>query len=150
MRIPLVFVEKKLTLLAFRAMEDSEDSVPRVIQMPMSTVGKRSGGSNDIGGIQESEDVKDDEEMEVRISFKQFWGTFNKMFCFVLHQTEEDEFASPEQLADDLITLALLPNSRWQNLLHLDVIKARNKPKQEEIQKPKSAPFFLPTISGEC
>ena len=33
------------------------------------------------------------------------------------------EFKSVEQISDELITLSLLPNSRWQNLLHLDVIK---------------------------
>ncbi|XP_064607186.1 WD repeat-containing protein 36-like [Liolophura sinensis] len=66
---------------------------------------------------------------------------------------DEDEvyltsgFKSPEQLSDELVTLSLLPNSRWQNLLHLDVIKMRNKPK-EPPRVPKSAPFFLPTIPG--
>lgn len=40
---------------------------------------------------------------------------------------EEDEytFESPEQLSDELVTLSLLPNSRWQNLLSLDTIKVR-------------------------
>ena len=33
------------------------------------------------------------------------------------------EFKSVEQISDELITLSLLPNSRWQNLLSLDVIK---------------------------
>ena len=33
------------------------------------------------------------------------------------------------------------------NLLSLDVIKERNKPR-DAVQKPKSAPFFIPTISG--
>ena len=68
-------------------------------------------------------------------------------------EVEEEEdgdpaFASPEQIAEDLITLANLPSSRWQNLLNLDVIKARNKPKNAQVQKPRDAPFFLPTISG--
>lgn len=48
---------------------------------------------------------------------------------------------------DDLVTLSGLPPARWQNLHNLDVIKARNKPK-EAVQKPKNAPFFLPTITG--
>jgi U3 small nucleolar RNA-associated protein 21 len=65
----------------------------------------------------------------------------------VAMDVEEPEFASPEQIAHDLITLANLPSSRWQNLLNLDVIKARNKPK-EAVRKPKDAPFFLPTVSG--
>ena len=59
----------------------------------------------------------------------------------------EDTFASPEQIADSLITLANLPESRWKNLLSLDVIKERNKPK-DVVKKPKNAPFFIPTISG--
>merc|ERR1712029_1142515 len=48
---------------------------------------------------------------------------------------------------DDLVTLSGLPPARWQNLHNIDVIKARNKPK-EAVQKPKNAPFFLPTVTG--
>ena len=33
------------------------------------------------------------------------------------------EFKSTEQISHELVTLSLLPNSRWQNLLNLDVIK---------------------------
>jgi len=64
-------------------------------------------------------------------------------------ETDEPEevFASPEQISDDLITLANLPGSRWLNLLNLDIIKAKNKPKAPP-KKPKAAPFFLPTIPG--
>ncbi|KAL5017247.1 hypothetical protein ScPMuIL_006836 [Solemya velum] len=57
------------------------------------------------------------------------------------------EFKSPERLSNELITLSLLPESRWLNLLNLDVIKKRNKPK-ESLKVPKAAPFFLPTIPG--
>ena len=46
-----------------------------------------------------------------------------------------------------LATLANLPTSRWQNLLNLDVIKARNKPKNA-VTKPEAAPFFLPSLSN--
>ncbi|XP_023323395.1 WD repeat-containing protein 36 [Eurytemora carolleeae] len=59
----------------------------------------------------------------------------------------ENVFASPEQLREDLITLANLPTSRWLNLLNLDVIKAKNKPRAAP-KKPKAAPFFLPTVPG--
>jgi len=63
-------------------------------------------------------------------------------------ETDElEEFISPEQISSDLITLANLPGSRWLNLLNLDVIKAKNKPKAPP-KKPKAAPFFLPTIPG--
>jgi U3 small nucleolar RNA-associated protein 21 len=36
---------------------------------------------------------------------------------------DEEEFSSPEQIADSLVTLSLLPDSRWKNLLSLDAIK---------------------------
>lgn len=32
-------------------------------------------------------------------------------------------YTSPEQLAFELITLSLLPESRWKNLIYLDIIK---------------------------
>ncbi|XP_015915378.1 WD repeat-containing protein 36 [Parasteatoda tepidariorum] len=57
------------------------------------------------------------------------------------------EFMSPTQFSDHLVTLSMLPNSQWLNLLDLDIIKRRNKPK-EPIQIPKNAPFFLPVVSG--
>lgn len=41
-----------------------------------------------------------------------------------------------------LITLSTMPRSRWMTLLNLDIIKARNKPK-EAPKKPERAPFFL-------
>ncbi|KAK0527960.1 rRNA-processing protein utp21 [Tilletia horrida] len=46
-----------------------------------------------------------------------------------------------------LITLSTMPRSRWMTLLNLDVIKARNKPK-EKPKAPERAPFFLPQIAG--
>jgi U3 small nucleolar RNA-associated protein 21 len=47
-----------------------------------------------------------------------------------------------DQLESSLLTLSLLPRSRWQTLLNLDAIRARNKPVQPP-EKPKAAPFFL-------
>ncbi|XP_076062093.1 WD repeat-containing protein 36 [Oratosquilla oratoria] len=62
--------------------------------------------------------------------------------------TEDDEeYKSPQQISEDLVTLALLPTSRWVNLLSLDVIKAKNKP-VEPPKVPKAAPFFIPTVPG--
>ncbi|KAF7440643.1 hypothetical protein PC9H_000990 [Pleurotus ostreatus] len=58
-----------------------------------------------------------------------------------------DPFATPTQLDGDLITLTLLPRSRWQTLLNLEVIQQRNKPK-EPPKAPEQAPFFLPTLPG--
>lgn len=46
-----------------------------------------------------------------------------------------------------LVTLTHLPRARWQTLLNLDVIAARNKPK-EPPKAPERAPFFLPTLPG--
>lgn len=44
----------------------------------------------------------------------------------------EDVYQSAEQLGAELVTLSLLPESRWKSLLHLDVIKvsltSRRKP----------------------
>jgi hypothetical protein len=40
----------------------------------------------------------------------------------------------------------LLP-LQWENLLHLDTIKARSKPLAPP-KKPEAAPFFLPTVPG--
>ncbi|KAH8173195.1 hypothetical protein LIA77_07450 [Sarocladium implicatum] len=52
-----------------------------------------------------------------------------------------------EQLSADMTTLSLVPKSRWQTLLHLDVIKERNKP-TEAPKAPEKAPFFLPSSNG--
>jgi U3 small nucleolar RNA-associated protein 21 len=59
----------------------------------------------------------------------------------------EDETSVPvmDQLSDQITTLSLVPKSRWQTLLHLDVIRARNKPK-EAPKAPEKAPFFLPSV----
>jgi U3 small nucleolar RNA-associated protein 21 len=48
-------------------------------------------------------------------------------------------------LAEDLLSLSLVPRSQWQNLLHLDLIRQRNKP-TEAPKKPEKAPFFLPSL----
>ncbi|GIX90960.1 WD repeat-containing protein 36, partial [Caerostris extrusa] len=58
-----------------------------------------------------------------------------------------EEFKSPEQIAEEIVTLSQVPKSHWLNLLDLDTIKRRNKPKQP-VQVPKNAPFFLPVVSG--
>lgn len=47
-----------------------------------------------------------------------------------------------EKMSSGLITLSLVPKSRWQTLVHLDTIAQRNKPK-EPPKKPVKAPFFL-------
>lgn len=61
----------------------------------------------------------------------------------------DDEVLAPsiDQLSSDLTTLSLVPKARWQSLLHLDLIKERNKPK-EAPKAPEKAPFFLPSTTG--
>ncbi|KAF9265570.1 Utp21-domain-containing protein [Marasmius fiardii PR-910] len=58
-----------------------------------------------------------------------------------------DVFSTPPRLDGDLITLTLLPRSKWQTLLNIEVIQQRNKPK-EPPKAPEQAPFFLPTLPG--
>ncbi|KAI1161356.1 WD domain-containing protein [Nemania serpens] len=62
---------------------------------------------------------------------------------------DDDEVAASnlDQLSADMMTLSLVPRSRWQTLLHLDLIKKRNKPK-EPPKAPEKAPFFLPSTTG--
>ncbi|KAF1820970.1 Utp21-domain-containing protein [Dissoconium aciculare CBS 342.82] len=50
-------------------------------------------------------------------------------------------------LAEDLLSLSLVPRSQWQNLLHLDLIRQRNKP-TDAPKKPEKAPFFLPSLQN--
>lgn len=52
-----------------------------------------------------------------------------------------------DQLSEDMVTLSLVPKSRWQTLLHLDLIRHRNKP-TEAPKVPEKAPFFLPSLEG--
>ncbi|KAI0022751.1 WD domain-containing protein [Xylariomycetidae sp. FL0641] len=64
-------------------------------------------------------------------------------------EMEEEGVTAPsvDQLSTDMMTLSLVPRSRWQTLLHLDLIKQRNKPK-EAPKAPEKAPFFLPSANG--
>lgn len=65
------------------------------------------------------------------------------------NSNDEAEDAAPtatlDQLSADMVTLSLVPKSRWQTLLHLDLIKQRNKP-TEAPKLPEKAPFFLPSL----
>ncbi len=62
---------------------------------------------------------------------------------------EEDTDIAPtlDQLSADIMTLSLVPKSKWQTMLHLDLIKQRNKPK-EAPKAPKRAPFFLGSVNN--
>lgn len=57
------------------------------------------------------------------------------------------DYKSPSQIDDGLVTMSTFAEAKWKNLLSLDLIKKRNKPK-EAPKKPKQAPFFLPTVAG--
>ncbi|KAI4196976.1 MAG: hypothetical protein LQ348_002216 [Seirophora lacunosa] len=59
----------------------------------------------------------------------------------------EDTPASIDAISKDLLSLSLVPKARWQTLLHLPTIKARNKP-SEPPKAPEKAPFFLPSLSN--
>jgi U3 small nucleolar RNA-associated protein 21 len=48
-------------------------------------------------------------------------------------------------LTSTLQSLSLIPRSRWQTLLHLDLIRHRNAPIAPPT-KPEKAPFFLPSL----
>ena len=63
--------------------------------------------------------------------------------------SRKDAAGAPLPLAPEMVTLSLLPRTQWLNLVHLDTIKARNKP-IEAPEKPKAAPFFLPTLPSEA
>ncbi|KAL4210717.1 hypothetical protein CU097_012847 [Rhizopus azygosporus] len=77
-------------------------------------------------GDQDESDVEDDEEVDIK---------------------REESLDTVEQLAEQMITMSMEPRAKWQNLLHLDTIKLRNKPK-EAPKLPEKAPFFLPTLPG--
>ncbi|CAG8562427.1 22829_t:CDS:10, partial [Racocetra persica] len=69
------------------------------------------------------------------------------LFVSNSNETNDVSFETPEQLTEQMITLSSLPKSKWQNLLNLETIKKRNKPK-EPPKAPERPPFFLPTLPG--
>ena len=62
-------------------------------------------------------------------------------------EDDMDPLPVVEQLSSSVETLSLVPRSRWQNLLHLDSIRERNKP-IEPPKAPEKAPFFLSSLQG--
>uniref|UniRef100_A0A3P8RJC7 WD repeat domain 36 n=1 Tax=Amphiprion percula TaxID=161767 RepID=A0A3P8RJC7_AMPPE len=65
----------------------------------------------------------------------------------VTSEEADNAYQSAEQLGTELVTLSLLPESRWTSLLNLDAVKKRNKPAAPPVAPP-TAPFFLPTLPG--
>ncbi|OQD66617.1 hypothetical protein PENPOL_c004G07655 [Penicillium polonicum] len=75
-------------------------------------------------------------------------GLIEAAFVDTTEQDEEDgPVLATEQLQHDMMTLSLVPKSRWQSLIHLDTIRERNRPK-EAPKAPEKAPFFLPSLLG--
>lgn len=62
-------------------------------------------------------------------------------------EVDSQIYQTPTQIDSNLITMSTVAASRWQNLLNLDTVKKRNRPKLP-LNKPKHASFFLPTIAG--
>ena len=58
------------------------------------------------------------------------------------------EAAEVDLLSSELLSLSLVPRNKWQTLLHLEAIRARNKP-IEPPKKPNKVPFFLPSVGYE-
>jgi U3 small nucleolar RNA-associated protein 21 len=54
------------------------------------------------------------------------FGTALEGLASLTLQKESDLFVTPDQLDSELVTLTLLPRSRWQTLLNLDTIQACN------------------------
>jgi U3 small nucleolar RNA-associated protein 21 len=48
--------------------------------------------------------------------------------ALVVQETPADVFSTPPQLDGELVTLTLLPRSRWQTLLNLEVIQVKFPP----------------------
>lgn len=74
-------------------------------------------------------------------------GIIDRAFEDDIEEADVAPVQSLEQLSEDMTTLSLVPKSRWQTLLHLDLIKQRNKPK-EAPKVPEKAPFFLPSLEN--
>ncbi|KAH9843207.1 Utp21-domain-containing protein [Rhodofomes roseus] len=95
-----------------------------------------------------------DEENVMNVSLPSMQGTAEdealealSSLTLVGQEKPTDVFLMPPHLDGDLVTLSLLPRSRWQTLLNFEVIQQRNKPK-EPPKEPEKAPFFLPTLPG--
>lgn len=100
--------------------------------------------------------IRDDEIIEAALptSGEAGEGLLSAAFENVDKAAEDEDYVITEidsstvdTLSNDLLTLSLVPKARWQTLLHLSEIKARNKPK-EPPKAPEKAPFFLPSLTN--
>ncbi|EPY49916.1 U3 snoRNP-associated protein Utp21 [Schizosaccharomyces cryophilus OY26] len=66
-------------------------------------------------------------------------------------EVEEDDIlhTTADQLDGQLQTLSKLPRTQWQTLVNMELIKARNAPK-EAPKAPEKAPFFLPSLKEQA
>ncbi|EPX71916.1 U3 snoRNP-associated protein Utp21 [Schizosaccharomyces octosporus yFS286] len=65
-------------------------------------------------------------------------------------EEEEDDilYTTADQIDNQLQTLSKLPRTQWQTLVNMELIKARNAPK-EAPKAPEKAPFFLPSLKEQ-
>ncbi|KAK5107843.1 hypothetical protein LTR62_000603 [Meristemomyces frigidus] len=109
----------------------SAEELKKIAEADGATVGPTAGGEGGVVLVPvsaEDEDAEDEIDLDLDLDL----------------ETEVDI----EALSSDLLTLSMVPRSRWQNLLHLDLIRARNKP-IEPPTKPEKAPFFLPSMDQD-
>lgn len=121
---------------------------PINVRLPRVTRGDKDDESDLIG---DNDDFSTDEDVEGQAAVEEVPTLGNE------HGTERtlehaqyrtlDKAGAPLPLVPELVTLSLLPEAQWKTLIHIDTIKARNKP-LEPPKKPEIAPFFLPTVTG--
>jgi U3 small nucleolar RNA-associated protein 21 len=70
------------------------------------------------------------------IRFYPIFSDLDALSALTVSDAPIDVFSTPPQLDGELITLTLLPRSRWQTLLNLEVIQAWDFP----------LPLFLLTV----
>lgn len=65
-----------------------------------------------------------------------------------LDQQQKDVYTTPDQLSEELVTLTLLPRSKWQTLLNLETITVCSSlclvgPTSPDASNVYSPPFWL-------
>ncbi|KAF7967205.1 hypothetical protein HWV62_35121 [Athelia sp. TMB] len=128
-----------------------DDMVVRVVDIETRRIVRELGGSRGrILDIVSFQTVSYDDVIDVSLPSMQGDAedeALEALAALTVEDTPPDVFSTPAQLDGELVTLTLLPRSRWQTLLNLEVIQQRNKPK-EPPKAPEKAPFFLPTLPG--
>ena len=60
------------------------------------------------------------------VNFKSDYSEDNDQNEELNDEDDYKNYESPEQISSNLVTLSLLPDSRWNNLVNLDVIRVSN------------------------